>query len=974
MSEATAAVQEGTQTPDNAPEVSVRTTSTLLLYFARTYGEQRLVSLWSRESVPLSLDYLRTHANYISLRFLERLTVLLTKESGDARFLRNAGLFLASPDAMGFAYYLLRAFGSPRMCYLKTIELAPSYNRVGAFEVEQLEQKKLVLAYRSRIPESNRDICELRMGQFASIPTIWGLPPAEVKELECQVTGAKACRYHLTWTDPLTQWGHHLGLMLGTVGGLAASALGWGNPLFCVASLAVAGFSLGGWLDGRRELRSKDEALASQNHATMGSLHELQQRYDEVYRTKLALEDRVAERTRELSEANVKLEASLAKQQELDRLKSEFFDNVSHELRTPLTLILLTLESLERRHGDALPPVVRQHLATMDRSAQRLLRLINNLLDLAQLESGKARLRYQPLELNGFLASVLPPFQAMADRQSLWLRLEGGVVSSVQVDHERIDIVFQNLLSNALKFTQKGGVTVRLREDDTDVHVEVEDTGPGISPQDIPVIFDRFAQADNSGTRRFGGTGIGLALVKETLELHSGGISVTSVLGRGSTFHVRLPKGTAHIREDLRERRRADMPVRRDRRSSGSFPLLESGGPAGTVSLSAPARDHEGPVRDAPRLLVVEDDAEIRGFIARLLAQQYRVLEAVNGEEGLQRAQAERPDLIVSDVMMPVMSGLQMLTAMRGDSRTVDIPVILLTARQEVSAKVEGLGTGANDYLGKPFSPRELLARIETQLRLREAAVRAAENERLAAIGLLTSGFAHEVRNPLNGLMNALGPLKGAVEGGPTDVDLGRAMLSVVEECGQRIRHLAESLLSFTRTSETPLALSLTSSLDSTLSVLAWRVPSGVTVERAYQCTEPVMGDPGTLNQVWLNLLDNALRAVGERGRVSVATARQGDEAVVTISDDGVGIREEDMERLFQPFFSTRAAGEGTGLGLALSRRIIVRHGGQVFLTSSPGVGTKVEVRLPLRRSASLPMSNGDSGEQAPGLRGGELG
>ncbi|MFP2928340.1 sensor histidine kinase [Pyxidicoccus sp. 3LG] len=352
--------------------------------------------------------------------------------------------------------------------------------------------------------------------------------------------------------------------------------------------------------------------------------------------------------------------------------------------------------------------------------------------------------------------------------------------------------------------------------------------------------------------------------------------------------------------------------------------------------------------------------------MAGLLSQNYRVLEAVNGEEGRQRALAERPDLIVSDVMMPLLSGLQMLVALREDPRTVDIPVILLTARQEVSAKVEALGTGANDYLGKPFSPRELLARIETQLRLRDAAVRAAENERLAAIGLLTSGFAHEVRNPLNGLMNALQPLKDLMAQGVADeTAVGKAMLEVVEECGQRIRHLAESLLSFTRTTDAPTAMSLDSSLDSTLSVLAWKVPSGVTVERAYQCGEPVVGDPGTLNQVWLNLLDNALRAVGDKGLVKVATTCTSDEAVVTISDDGVGIRKEDMERLFQPFFSTRAAGEGTGLGLALSRRIILHHGGNISLSSTPGEGTRVEVRLPLRPpampgSGSLPEASSE--------------
>jgi signal transduction histidine kinase len=304
-------------------------------------------------------------------------------------------------------------------------------------------------------------------------------------------------------------------------------------------------------------------------------------------------------------------------------------------------------------------------------------------------------------------------------------------------------------------------------------------------------------------------------------------------------------------------------------------------------------------------------------------------------------------------VMMPVMSGLQMLARLRRVPEAADIPVILLTARQEVAEKVEGLGTGANDYLGKPFSPRELLARIEAQLRLRDAAVRAAENERLAATGLLTSGFAHEVRNPLNGLMNALQPLRDSVLGEQVDPATTRAMLEVIEECGTRIRYLAENLLSFVRSNDKPVPVNLDASLDSTLNVLGWRVPVGVTVERDYRCDSPVMGDPGSLNQVWVNLLDNALRAVGTEGQVKVATERDGDMAVVSFTDTGVGIKPEDMERLFQPFFSTRAAGEGTGLGLALCRRIVLRHGGQIHISSEYGKGTRCEVRLPLKISES---------------------
>jgi signal transduction histidine kinase len=937
--------------PDNAPEVSVRTTSTLLLYFERQYGASRLSEVFRDNPFSLSLEYLRTPTNFISLRFLEQLSEVLVKESGDAQFMRKAGISLAaSPEALGFVYYMVRAFGSLEICFRKTVEHSASFNRVGSFEIEKLERERLVLAYRSTVPESGRHICELRMGQFASFPTIWGLPPAEVSESQCQVQGADCCRYHLRWMDPLPMWGRYTGLLVGAVGGVGASMLGLGHPAFTVTSMSLAGVSLGSWLDLRREMRRKDEALNEQAQGMMGSLEELQQRYDEMFRINVALEDRVAARTRELTEANVRLEAALAKQKELDRLKSEFFDNVSHELRTPLTLILLTLDSLLQRGPEEFAPPVRQHLETMNRSAARLLRLINNLLDLTKLEAGKTKLRYEPLDLQGFLSSLLVPFEVLADKKGVELELEGGVTTPVHVDVVRLESVFQNLISNALKFTTQGKVTVRLREDEQWVHVEVIDTGVGIAAQDLSVIFDRFAQADSSGTRRFGGTGIGLALVKETLELHKGGIEVSSELGKGSNFHARLPKGTGHVREELREGN--GEPTFRPTRRSDMAAMVEPEGPGAIATpaveaLPLPSPDAEASP-DAPRVLVVEDEPEIRAFLRQVLKPYYRLLEATNGEEGLKTAQKERPDLIVSDVMMPVMSGIQMLAALRSSPDTVDVPIIMLTARQEVDAKVEGLSMGANDYLGKPFSPREMLARIEAQLRLRDAAVRAAENERLAATGLLTSGFAHEVRNPLNGLMNALLPLRESLTNGTPDTAMAVAMLDLIEECGQRIRGLAEGLLSFVRTSSKAVAVDLGASLDASVQALSWRLPPGLKVERDYRLPEPVWGDPGSLNQVWVNLLDNAVRAIGPDGVVKVATSRDGEDAVVSIIDNGVGIKPEHMDRLFQPFFSTRDAGEGTGLGLALCQRIILRQGGRIRVFSELGKGTRVEVRLPL--------------------------
>jgi signal transduction histidine kinase len=933
--------------PDDAPELSVRAVFVLLLYFRREYGEERLNQLWKKHSLGLSLDYVTTLTNFISLQFLERLVDALVAESGDPDFTRKAGRLAMTPEAIGFLFHAIRTFGTAKAVYMKIVEMTPTLNRVAEFTIESMETNHMVLSYRGRYPERNRHLCEGRMAQFAAVPTIWELPPAQVMELQCQVRGADCCRYELAWHEPVRGWRMGAGLMAGVAVGTTLGMMGLGPLPVMVPAVALGAASFGAWMDARQEVRRKDEYLAAQNEGLLQSLMDLERRYDEIYQSNRALEDRVTARTRELTETNAKLETALNTQKELIRLKSEFFDNVSHELRTPLTLILLSLESLLQRDLSAMPASVREHLKTMDRSAQRLLKLINNLLDLAQMEAGKLRLRYQPVELHAMVTALMSPFRVMAEKKGIHLSLEGKPVSAIHADAERIEIVFQNLISNALKFTQEGSVTVRVYEDELTVHVEVVDTGPGIAPADIPVIFDRFAQADSTGTRRFGGSGIGLALVKETVDLHAGRIGVKSDVGKGSTFHVQLPKGTAHIREDLRERRVVELPVRRERRSYTGLPAVRPGMSAAEANqAAAPA---ETAPANAPRILVVEDDPEIRGFVSSVLMAEYRVLEAVNGDEGRQRAIKERPDLIVSDVMMPVMSGLQMLAALRELPETADIPVILLTARQEISEKVEGLSTGANDYLGKPFSPRELLARIEAQLRLREAAVRAAENERLAATGLLTSGFAHEVRNPLNGLMNAMLPLRDAVLGEKPDPETARAMLEVIEECGTRIRYLAESLLAFVRSNDRPVAVNLDTLLDSTLNVLAWKVPSGVTIEKDYRCDMPVMGDPGSLNQVWVNLLDNALRAVGEAGRVRVSTELVGETAIVAVTDSGVGIKQEDMDRLFQPFFSTRAAGEGTGLGLALCRRIVLRHGGQIHISSEYGKGTKVEVRLPLK-------------------------
>jgi signal transduction histidine kinase len=941
--------------PDNAPELSVRAVSALLLYFEKQHGRERLESLWRRENLGLSLEYLREATNFVSLNFIENLCELLVRETGDPQFCRNAGLFTATPEAIGFAFHFLKAFGSPGICYEKMIELATTYNRVGAFSADQVGDRHLTFSYCSRRPERNRNICELRMGQFAGFPTIWNLPPAIVTELQCQIAGADCCRYEVKWQKPILAWRRYAGALGGIVAGALADRAGVAPFSAAVPTLALLGGFAGAWFDARNELRLKNDHLLSQNKGMAASARDLQLRYEEVYRANIELEQRVADRTKEISEAkdnlqqaNSKLGEALDHQREVDRQKTQFFDNVSHELRTPLTLILLSLEAVTKNNRADVPPWVRQHLETIERSSMRLLRLINDLLDLAKLESGKARLRYESIDLSFFLKALLLPFQVLADQKKIRLTLDAFEGTPILADAEKIEGVFQNLVANALKFTPEGGsVTVRASEDERGINVEISDTGIGIAAQDLPVVFDRFAQADSSGIRRFGGTGIGLALVKETVELHGGQISVSSTLGEGSCFRVALPKGSAHIRDDLRERRLDDIPVWRDRRAISGDPVSLLRPKLAVENAQQPVNGPEGESAEAGkrRILVVEDDSSMRRFLVSILRQRYSVLEAADGKAGLDCATRERPDLVLSDVVMPAMSGLQLTESLKRSVQTADIPVILLTARSEPDNAADGLGFGANDYISKPFSPRELLARIGTQLRLHDAALAVAESERLAALGLLTSGFAHEVRNPLNGLLNALEPLQSALgQNAQSQVD---ELMGMIRECGGRINRLSESLLTFARPQDSPGMVDISESLDSTVQVLGWRTPSTVTIERNYRCLEPIAGDAAALNQVWLNLLDNALRAVGDSGKISIGTERAKDNLIVTISDSGPGIPADALRHIFDPFFSTRPAGEGAGLGLALCRRIVLSHRGQIRAFSEPGKGTRFEVSLP---------------------------
>ena len=441
-----------------------------------------------------------------------------------------------------------------------------------------------------------------------------------------------------------------------------------------------------------------------------------------LQRREQELQQRVSEQTAALRDEKQRTMAALetvAEQKEsisaLNEAKSEFFANVSHEFRTPLTVALGLLEEwIEAPEGD-LSDAARADLKRVLLQNRRLLRLVNQLLDIARLESHSLTLHVQQVDLQPFLKRIARTFEPLADQQALSFSYHGFDDASLQVpaDPEHLETVIVNLLSNAFKFTPSGG-SIRLTLDATSewALLRVADTGPGISEADQDAIFERFAQAHTAASVT--GTGIGLALVKALTERHGGDVSVESSEGDGSTFTVRWPRHSdaLHHREDV-------VWADGDAAPSGLLPMEWA-----TPSRTASSANGTGTDDARPTVLLVDDNADIRAYMRRHLASDYRVIEAENGEEGLAHARTHTPDCIVSDVMMPVMDGVAMLQAIRNDTATDFLPVVLLTARAELDDKISGLEAGADDYLTKPFRPRELRTRIRTlieqRMRLRE--------------------------------------------------------------------------------------------------------------------------------------------------------------------------------------------------------------------------------------------------------------
>lgn len=660
-----------------------------------------------------------------------------------------------------------------------------------------------------------------------------------------------------------------------------------------------------------------------------------------------ALEREVVARSRELGAANEALREATEKLKELDRVKTEFFSNVSHEFRTPLTLMLGPLEDALTDNTELLGPAQKSRVTLAHDNALRLLKLVNALLDFSRLQAGRAQARFAPVDLVQFTAELAGMFESAVAKTPVRLMVDCPPLSEpVWVDRDMWEKIVLNLVSNAFKFTHQGHIAVRMREDPEDpdsVILEVADTGIGIPESELPRIFERFHRVTGVTGRAYEGTGIGLALVRELVELHGGHVSVSSAVGTGTTFRVELPKGFAHLPAEavVQEAKAAHASREAAAHVADAERWLRLTDVTGTVRQLS---EGDRPLM-RPRVLIVDDNADLREYIGSLLAPAYEVSTANDGLKGLEAARSDLPDIIVSDVMMPGLSGIELVRELREDPTTVSIPVILVSARAGQESAIEGLDAGSDDYLVKPFSAAELLARVRTHVQLalkRREWIRELENAN-RELDAFTHSVAHDLRAPLRGI-NGMAEILRESKLQQLDAE-GQKYLSFIHESGNRMAQLIEDLLKLSRITRGELTRQ---SLD--LSGLVREVAQQLRDADPKRRVELVVSDgigaaadPRLLRVALENLLGNAWKFTSKRpaARIEFGIEHQQGTPVYFIRDNGAGFDMAYADKLFGVFQRLHAHTEfeGSGVGLATVQRILARHGGRIWAESATNKG-----------------------------------
>jgi signal transduction histidine kinase len=675
--------------------------------------------------------------------------------------------------------------------------------------------------------------------------------------------------------------------------------------------------------------------------------------------------------------SRLQLERANERLKELDRLKTEFFANVNHELRTPLTLVMAPIATILR---DELGPIdrgQRKMLEMVQRNASRLLSLINDLLLLSRLGAGKVERRHDMVDVADICDRVVSAFGPYGAQLKLELEWNRPMVQCHWCgDPSHLERALINLLSNACKFSREGGRIRILVEVAGDAFsISVVDEGIGIAEKDLERVFRRFEQVESAPNRRFEGSGIGLAIVQELVQFYGGRVTVKSALGKGSTFTIHL------VRESADE---IEMPIdvsnpeailkseqgrleELDRVVVGALPISTAPHSGDNELLRPQPIGPEG----RPIVVIVEDNVELLRYLEVQLMKELRVVAFPDSRRALEYVLEHPPHLVLSDIMMPYIDGLDLARRIKENPAVKDVPVILLSARSDLDTKLTGFAQGVDDFVQKPFQLPELRARMSLHLELRAQAKelerayaqlkssesRIIQSEKIAALGTVVAGVAHEINNPLHFIKGNVGVLKKtfarlATSAGASAPESMRSEVTAIfddlEASLTRITAITRELYLFTRKdAHSHESVNIDSLVDTVIKVLGTQIKPGVRVVKRIGEPKVIESNPQALFQVLMNLVQNAIHAVGDTGEVCVETSAKNGHLLVNVRDTGCGIPPEDLPRIFEPFFTTKPIGQGTGLGLSIVHNLVTQIKGEIRVESIPQNGTVFTIALP---------------------------
>lgn len=660
------------------------------------------------------------------------------------------------------------------------------------------------------------------------------------------------------------------------------------------------------------------------------------------------MEVEIYRRAQQLQETNERLRES-------EKQRSEFFANVSHELRTPLSLIIAPLESLlSSRYGE-LKTTQHQPLQTIHNNAIRLLQMVNGLLDFAKFEAGKMQVERESTEISGLVQSVLADFESIVRGKKLDLISDIDIRNNfVLIDRYLFERILFNLLSNAAKFTPEGGrISVSVKYSSGHLQVSVADTGVGIAENDIKNLFQKYRQVQGSSIRRFGGTGLGLAMVKEFAELLDGSVSVQSTVGKGTIF-------TVNIAAPVTDQFPAALYARFQR------PPLVPQHHHEAAKIANEGRESQ------MKVLICEDNEELSTYITSLLDDICIIKLANNGNTGFEIVKNWKPDLVLSDVMMPGIDGLELCNIIKSDPLLSHTIVVLLTALTHREAMIKGWEVKADEYLFKPFHPDELTTRIKSLLGAikdrKEASQKLEQkNKELqfanSEMETFTYSVSHDLRAPLRAVD---GYAQMIIEDYNHLLDAeGRRLLQEVKNNAQKMGVLIDDLLAFSRLGRKEVVktpVDMTELAKDTLLDIEKTTRHHATVNIGYLHT--VMADQSLMKQVIQNLLSNAIKysAKNPRPVIDISSVQDGNNIIYTFRDNGAGFDMKYVKKLFGVFQRLHLSKEfeGTGVGLAIVHRIIEKHGGKIWAEGEVGKGARFYFSLPVSESKIVPEADNE--------------